>query len=140
MLNEAIRRHERDDNIPSPVLPCSRASRQATQYDASSQSRRELSAIDQIVRVHLLTIRCLPYAVGNPHIRRRFRSRLDQNRIRLIMVTAIASALILSIVLWLARSLDRPTKRKQLKRTDPEVGRDELCLFHVSGQQLDIQQ
>lgn len=57
------------------------------------------------------------------------------------MVTAIASALILSIVIWLARSLDRPTKRKRrLKRTDPEAGRDELCLFHVSGQQLDIQQ
>jgi len=99
-----------------------------------------LSDIDQTVRAHFLNSRCLPYAVWNPRIRRRFRSRLDQNRIRLVVVTAIASALILSIVLWLARSLHWPTKRKRLKRTDPEAGRDELCLFHASGQQLDIQQ
>lgn len=79
MFKVAIRRRERDDNIPLPVLPCSRASRQAIQCDASSQSVRELSDIDQTVRVQFLTIRRLPYAVGNPHIRRRFRSRLDQN-------------------------------------------------------------
>jgi hypothetical protein len=83
---------------------------EAIQYYASSHPRRDLSDIDQTVRVHFLNIRCLPYDIGNPHIRRRFRSRLGQNRLRLLLVTAIASVLILSIKLWLARSLGWPTK------------------------------